>query len=321
VVGFCLALAGVPAGIAALTAWKIKSIEARYPPRGQFVPVPGGVLHILEAAARADAAPFAPPPTVLLLHGASANGADMMSALGPRLAGAGFRVLAPDRPGHGWSDRPGGRADAVPAQQAVLIRHALAQLGVAQAIVVGFSWSGSLACNFALDHPDFTRGLVLLAPVTHPWPGGITWYYRPAATPILGAVFAWLVAMPGGLATFSAALKSVFAPMAPPYTYVEDSGALLVLRPREFTANAQDVAGLWKFVTAQAPRLSAIRQPTAIVAGDEDTVVWTNLHSRSAAREIPAARLAIISGAGHQIHYADPEAVTAAIIDVARRSQ
>ncbi len=102
---------------------------------------------------------------------------------------------------------------------------------------------------------------------------------------------------------------------------VQATGALLILRPKEFTANAQDIAGLEEFVTAQAPRLSAIKQPTAIIAGDCDNVVCTSLHSKSAARDIPAAHLAIIGGAGHQIHYADPEVVTAAIIDVAQRSQ
>jgi hypothetical protein len=81
---------------------------------------------------------------------------------------------------------------------------------------------------------------VLLAPVTHPWPGGITWYYRPAAAPVLGIVFAWLIAMPAGLAGFATALKNVFAPMVPPHDYVQATGALLILRPKEFTANAQD---------------------------------------------------------------------------------
>jgi pimeloyl-ACP methyl ester carboxylesterase len=319
-VGFGFALAGLLLCIAAFTAWQTKRIETRFPPRGRFVAVPGGVLHILMAAPTSKTA-TSRRPTVLLLHGASANAADLMSVLGPRLVSAGYQVLAPDRPGHGWSDRPGGRKDALPAQQAVLIRQGLAQLGVERAIVVGFSWSGSLACNFALDHPEFTRGLVLLCPVTHPWPGGITWYYRPAAAPVVGTLFAWLVAMPVGLATFATSLKSVFAPMLPPHDYVPAAGALLVLRPKEFTANAQDVAGLKEFVTAQAPRLSAIKQPTAIIAGDRDSIVWTNLHSKSAARDIPAAYLAIIGGAGHQIHYADPAVVTAAIIDVAQRSQ
>ncbi len=54
---------------------------------------------------------------VVLLHGASGNLHDMRIALGDRLA-AHDRVILIDRPGHGWSDRPGGAADARPARQA-----------------------------------------------------------------------------------------------------------------------------------------------------------------------------------------------------------
>ena len=41
-------------------------------------------------------------------------------------------------------------------------------------------------------------GLVLLAPATHPWPGGVTWYYDLAARPVVGPLFSWTVALPVG---------------------------------------------------------------------------------------------------------------------------
>ena len=141
-----------------------------YPPAGRFVDVTGGRLHVLERGK-----PDAPP--VVLLHGASGNLQDMRLALGDRLA-ARYRVILIDRPGHGWSDRPGGDDDAVPARQAALIDEALRRLGVKRAIIVGHSWSGALATAYALAYPERVAGLVLLAPVTHPWPGGIAWHYR-----------------------------------------------------------------------------------------------------------------------------------------------
>ena len=66
---------------------------------------------------------------VVLLHGASGNLNDMRIALGDRLASR-YRVILVDRPGHGWSDRPGGSADASPARQAALIHQALERIGV-----------------------------------------------------------------------------------------------------------------------------------------------------------------------------------------------
>ena len=140
-------------------------VEARHPPQGPFVPVPGGRLASIEAG---------PNPstrgTVVLLHGASANASDPMEGIGRRLAADGFRVIAFDRPGSGWSDRLGGADMAEPAAQAHAIAAALARLGIGPAIVLGHSWSGALATALALDHPERVAGLVLAAPVAMPYP-------------------------------------------------------------------------------------------------------------------------------------------------------
>ena len=119
---------------AAFTAVMAARIAARHPPQGQFVPVEGGHIHLV------DLRPQGPPRgTILLLHGASGNLADMTQPLAPALQAAGFRVVAPDRPGHGWSDRIGGPDAASPAQQAKVLRAALHQIGVDQ---TGATWSG-----------------------------------------------------------------------------------------------------------------------------------------------------------------------------------
>src|SRR5262249_6116930 len=157
--------------LAGATALGARLIDRRHPPGGVFVPVSGGRLHVVELGECADA------PAVVLLHGASGNLEDMRLALGERLARR-HRVILIDRPRHGWSDRPAGTACSSPARQAALVVEALDRLGVAKAIVVGHSWSGAAALALALGHTDRVAGLVLLAPVTHPWPGGISWYYR-----------------------------------------------------------------------------------------------------------------------------------------------
>lgn len=290
-----------------------RRLERRFPPRGRFVDLPGGRLHLNDIAT--DDAPRA---TIVLLHGASGNEADMTLPLAAPLVARGFRVVAVDRPGHGWSDRIAPDADD-PARQARLIRSALEHMGVTNAIVLGHSWSGALAQNFALDHADFTQGLVLLAPVTHPWPGGIAWYYTPTALPVVGWLFANLFAVPAGLAVFRSALAGVFTPQPIPPDYAKKTGVALVLRPKAFRANARDVAGLRAFVTRQAPRLSDIEAPTAIVSGDRDKIVLTALHSIESARAIPKARLTIVPGLGHSPHHCATEAVVAAICDVAAR--
>jgi pimeloyl-ACP methyl ester carboxylesterase len=305
-------LAAVLAGIAllflcgALATFVIaKVIEARYPPDGRFVAVTGGRLHVVEMMPRERA----PEATVLLLHGASGSSGDPAAALGERLSRR-FRVIAVDRPGSGWSDRVGGADAASPATQARAIREALGRLGVARAIVVGHSWSGALALNLALDHADLVAALVLLSPVSHPWPRArISWYYRPTTFPVLGRLLTWTWTTPAGLFLMNPTLAAVFWPQVPPPDYVDRARIPLVLRPGPFRANAEDVVGLYGFVAAQNRRYGAIRVPTVIVSGDADTIVWTNLHSRSLEREIPGARLVVLPGVGHMPHYAAPDLV------------
>ena len=311
---FLLAAGFFVAALAGFTHWQSARIDAAFPPQGEFVAVEGGRLHLTQRAPAGAAR-----GNVLLLHGASGNQADMMLPLGDRLAAKGFRVIAVDRPGQGWSERPDGRADASPARQAQLIRAALAKIGVSHAIVVGHSLAGALAVNFALDQDDFTSGLVLVAPVTHPWPGGIAWYYHVAAAPVAGEVFTQLLTMPIGLASLPGGIANVFAPQAPPRDFASSTGVNMVLRPAAFMANAQDVAGIKEFVTAQSPRMPQIHVPTGIITGDSDGVVLTRIHSYGSARDIPGATLTILPGIGHSPHHSDPDAVVRVIEEVADR--
>ncbi len=315
---------GVAIGVALLvfcgwayTEWQTSVLNGRYPPGGAFVDIGDAArLHYTERQAIG-----VERAVVVLLHGASGNQADVMLPLGDRLAAAGFRVLAFDRPGHGWSDRPGGRGDASPARQALLIRRGLDRLGVHHAIVLGHSWSGALAANFALDQADITQGLVLVSPVLYPWSGGIAWYYGPAVSHWFGPVFTHVLTLPIGQLLLPAGVAEVFSPQPAPPDFVEQSGVELVLRPSEFENNAEDVAGLHAFVTLQGPRMPLITVPTAIVAGSGDRIVSPSIHAERAAREIAGATLVVLPGRGHSPHWTDPDAIVAAVESVAAKTE
>lgn len=289
-----------------------RAIERAYPPAGRFVDVDGGRLHIVELG-RPDA------PPVVLFHGASGNLGDLRLAIGERLA-ARYRVILVDRPGHGWSDRPDGRADASPARQAELIHQALTKIGIGKAIVVGHSWSGALATAYTLAYPNDVAGLVLLAPVTHRWPGGIAWVNHVVATPVIGPLVAYTLVLPLGYFMVQPGVAAVFAPEIAPPDYVERTGTRMILRPSEFIANGQDIAGLKAFVTAQAPRYGEIKVPMAIIAGDADTIVYTDIHSRGIAAQVPQATLTVLPGVGHMIPYAATDLVVKAVDEVAAKA-
>ena len=298
------------------TQWKTREIEARYPPQGRFVDIDGGRIHLVDT--RPDGEEVG---TILLIHGASGNEADMRLPLAAGLRQRGFRVISVDRPGHGRSARLGGSDDASPARQAALIRAAVEKAGVHDVIVVGHSLAGVLAINMALDHDQFARGLVLLAPVSHPWPGGIAFYYSLTAAPVIGPLVANTVIMPLGLQTLDSAIASVFAPQPTPDNYRERVGIPLVLRPAAFRANSQDVDAIKAFVTREAPRYGTIAIPTAIVTGDQDAIVYTHIHSYGSARDIPGATLQVLPGVGHSPHWAEPQTVIDTIADVAARTR
>jgi pimeloyl-ACP methyl ester carboxylesterase len=292
----------------AATSVGTEVIERRHPPRGRFVDVTGGRMHVVDIGPpdRGDGLP------VVLLHGASANLEDMRVALGERLSRE-RRVIMIDRPGHGWSDRPGGDADACPTRQAALVLETLDGLGVRRALVLGFSWSGALATALALTAPARVAGLILLAPVTHPWRGGISWYYRLAATPILGPLFGHTLALPVGAMMLASSARKAFVPQPQPDNYVTRAAIALVLRPTQFLANARDVAALKAGVAAQAPRYPDIDAPTVIVTGDNDGRVSPRTHSRALAAVLPRARLIVLPGVGHMLHHAAQDKIVGEI--------
>jgi pimeloyl-ACP methyl ester carboxylesterase len=309
------ALAVLSAGLLLFTSFHSRRIEARFPPVGELVESGAGAIHVVERA------PDGPERgAVLLVHGASGNFADLSVALADRLAALGFRVFAVDRPGHGWSARLSAGPASSPAGQALAVRTALERRGVGTAIVVVHSLAGVLGLAMALEAPDFVRGLVLVAPVSHPWPGGVSWYYTLAASRALGPLFRRLIVLPAGLAIMSAAVRGVFEPNPTPHDYVARTRLPLVLRPGHFKANAEDVVALEAHVAALSPRYGAIAAPTAIVTGDSDGIVYAHIHSAGCARDIPGATLTRLPSIGHSPHHSAPESVVAAILEVDERA-
>ncbi len=307
-------LAALIVGLLLFTSFQTRRIEKRFPPVGELVETGAGAIHVVERA------PDGPERgAVLLVHGASGNFADMSVALADRLAALGFRVFSLDRPGHGWSARLPSRASS-PELQARMLREAMARRGVARAIVVVHSLAGVLGLAMALNAPEFVRGLVLVSPASHPWPGGVAWYYTLAASRALGPPFRRLIVLPAGLAYMNAGVRAVFDPNPAPPDYIGRTRLPLVLRPGHFKANAEDMVDLAAHVAALSPCYGAIRAPTAIVTGDSDRIVYARIHSAGCARDIPGATLTTLAGVGHSPHHSAPESVVAAIQEVDARA-
>ncbi|MBU4528248.1 MAG: alpha/beta hydrolase [Hoeflea sp.] len=283
--------------LAALVAWtqvKAREIEALYPPIGEMIDVGDYRLHAVHIP-RPDTADL---PALVFIHGASGNLRDQLIPFRSKFEGR-AEMLFIDRPGHGWSDR-GGSENNTPDGQANAIIRAMQAKGISSAIIIGHSFGGAIAASLALGHPEMTAGLVFLAPATHPWPGGIAWYYGLTSTPLIGPLFAHTFAVPAGLSRLESGSACVFAPNPKPDDYVTQTAPALVLRPEAFRNNAIDVHNLQPYATRVAPRYSEITAPTVIITGDSDSVVLAHIHSEGLARDIPGAELIWIRNLGHK---------------------
>lgn len=282
-------LAGV-SGCASLKAEKIA------PQLGELVDVDGVGVHVATAGPRDSA-----KPPVVLIHGASVNLRDMKIALGDTLAKDRFVIMV-DRPGLGYSERPDG-AHALGAQ-AALIKGAVDALGVERPIVVGQSFGGAVALRYALEYQDEMSGLVVLAPVSHEWPGGVVWYNRAASTPIVGFFFRRLIIPAyGGLAA-RGIVEASFAPNEMPDMYYERAGVLLLFRAGHFKANAADIVHLKDEIRAQQGRYGTLNLPVAIATGEADTTVSPEIHAKTLVNDVEGATLTLFADTGHALHHA-----------------
>jgi 3-oxoadipate enol-lactonase len=127
-------------------------------PAARTLLVPGrGELFLRDTATDA--------PAVMLLHGWMADADLNWCGAYADLVAAGYRVLAIDHRGHGRGLRQ--LQDFRLADCAADAAAALQQLGVAPALVVGYSMGGAIAQLMVRDYPHVVAGLVLSGTAQH----------------------------------------------------------------------------------------------------------------------------------------------------------
>jgi pimeloyl-ACP methyl ester carboxylesterase len=295
------------AGLALLNKRRAREAERRWPATGRFIEVEGVRLHYIDRGAG---------PPVLLVHGNGAMAADFeASGLIERLADS-FRVLAFDRPGFGYSARPRGRSWSA-RRQARLLGLAVQQLGIPQAIVLGHSWGTLVALELASARPQSVAGLVLLSGYYFASPRKDVAMALPQAAPGFGDVLNHTIAPLLGRLLALRILRKIFAPSEVPARFAAGFPLDLALRPSQLRATARDTVLLLPAALATAASRQSLDVPIAIVAGSGDEIVSTADQSERLAEELEDARLTVIGGAGHMIHYDAPDQVVAAIESVA----
>jgi pimeloyl-ACP methyl ester carboxylesterase len=304
-----LGLAAAALGAAALYNRKrAHDAEAATPPAGRFVDVDGMRLHYVE---RGDGRPL------VMLHGMAALVQDLLGSGLVDRAAERYRVIALDRPGYGYSDRPGGRL-WTPEAQAAVIREALAKLGIERPLVLGHSWGTLPALALALDHPDEVAGLVLLAGPYFPVRRAEPVLLAAPSLPIVGTALSNTLMPLLARATRPQIVRQIFAPDLVPPEFAAFP-AELGLRPSHIQATAGD-AGLLQLAERRlSKRYAELRLPVAIVAGDGDRLVPYDQAERLHAL-LPQSSLHRLRGHGHMVHWVARDEVMAAIDTVAAQA-
>ena len=293
---------GALAATAALVARSAHATERAHPPTGRFVEVGGVKLHYTERGAG---------PPVVLLHGNGVTAQDWeVSGVLDGLA-ADHRVIAFDRPGYGYSERPRGTV-WTPVRQAELIHGALAQLGVVKPVVVGHSWGTMVALALALDHPADVARLVLLSGYYFPSVRLDVPLQGAPATPLLGDVLRYTISPIVGRLLTPLLVKQLFAPAPVPERFARFPISMS-LRPSQLRASAEEAVLMVPSAMLLQARYGELHLPVAIIAGSGDLIADPGAQSNRLANLVLARDAELVEGAGHMVHYFAPERVVAAV--------
>ncbi len=130
------------------------------PPRGAFQQVQDLSLHYNDYRPSGDAA-----GTVVFVHGSGpgASGYSNFKKNVGAFVNSGYRVIVPDLPGFGYSDKPTDR-DYTTTFFSEHLLGLLDGIGVDRFILIGNSLGGAVSIRLTLDHPERLEKLILMAP-------------------------------------------------------------------------------------------------------------------------------------------------------------
>jgi magnesium chelatase accessory protein len=254
-------------------------------------------------------------PPLLLLHGTGAA-THSWRDLAPLLAQR-FRVIAPDLPGHGFTQgRPG--AGLSMATMARATGDLLAALEVQPDLIVGHSAGMAVAARMVLDRIAAPRALVGLGAALTPIPGLAGVLFPQLArvlfvNPLAPHLFAQMARIPGETARFLA--RSTGSGIdAAGIAYYERlfanarhcDGALSMMADWNLAVLARDL-----------PRLDV---PVLLLHGARDAAIPLT-QARAAAAIIPTARLVELADLGHLAHEEDPQGVAEMIRAMAEEAE
>ncbi len=262
------------------------------PKMGEFTQVGNETLRFVDTGpvAPRDEKPGVKPGkgTVVLVHGFGATIEEWVLVI-PALKEAGYRVIALDLLGHGWSGRP--NADYSILAQARRVVALADQRGVKDFTVVGHSWGSSVSLAVAIAAPTRVKRVALYngmyfedqKPTLFKW----------ARAPVLGELIYGVFYPDRQDEKMSFAFYDPEKHMTE--QVVEDVDGLL-RRPGTLAAALAGVRAM--HYTELEKRYPTVHQPVLLLWGREDNVTPLTYGERLL-QQLPKARMVVYPRCGH----------------------
>lgn len=246
-------------------------------------------------------------PPMLLLHGTGAathSWAGLLPLLAPH-----FTLVAPDLPGHGFTDTPPARGLSLPGMAAG-VTALLKALGIEPAFAVGHSAGGAIAARMVLDQKIAPRALVGLNAALMPFDGIAGFLFTPIArllvtVPPVTRLFAWRGSDPRFVERLLRDTGSTIGPEGAAFY------ARLVGSPKHVAAALGMMANWDLRPLAQA--LPQLPVPLVLVVGSNDRTTRPS-DSRRVRAMVPGSTIVTLPGLGHLAHEERPDHVASILI-------
>lgn len=250
-------------------------------------------------------------PVLLLLHGTGASTHSWRGLL-PLLAEH-YTIVAPDLPGHGFSDYLGMNGLSI-AGMAASIEVLLRRLGLEPDLAVGHSAGAAILVRMALDRQISPERIISLNGALVPFGGLIGQFFSPVARmlatlPLMSTMFARRARDPQVIREI---LKQTGSKLDP-------EGVALYSRLAGNTEHVTAALGMmanWDLQTLERD-MKHLQTPLALVTGLRDAMVRPS-EARDVAARVPSAFVVPIAGLGHLAHEEAPDRIAAMIRTLAQ---
>jgi len=251
---------------------------------------------------------------IVLVHGYTASLA-WFEELAPLLA-ADHRVIRLDLLGHGGSDKPS--SGYAITDQANAIAEAIAELGVADATLVGHSLGGTVVVGVAEQSPDLAARIVIVDQAPNEDYEDLSFSARLGSTPVIGQAMKRLT----DVAPTSAVRRQFQQAFAPDFNiasgFDDPDEAVENLNEMTYTAfvDVAEAEGDYSDSRSLDDRLGALEIPLLVIFGAEDQI-YDAEEAIEPYRGIAGVQAYVLEGAGHSPQVELPDEVARLINEFA----